>query len=122
MKIRFSLWYFIITIVLLIIEILIALYVRDAFIRPYFGDVLVVMLIYYFLRSFFPVKVLPGAIGVLAFAFLVEVLQYFQLVKILGLEHSVFFRIILGTSFAWEDMICYVAGFALILLFERKHL
>lgn len=35
-------------------EVLIALYVRDRFIRPYVGDMLVVVLVYSFVRIFLP--------------------------------------------------------------------
>ncbi|MBX9449788.1 MAG: DUF2809 domain-containing protein [Taibaiella sp.] len=42
--------------------------------------------------------------------------------KILGLEHSNFFRIILGTSFAWEDMICYVAGFCFDICYSKGNI
>ena len=44
--------YGIATFILLIIEVLIALFVHDAFIRPYIGDVLVVIVIYTFVRIF----------------------------------------------------------------------
>ena len=37
---------------LFVVETLIALFVRDAFIRPYMGDVLVVILVYCFVRMF----------------------------------------------------------------------
>ncbi|MEM0980026.1 MAG: DUF2809 domain-containing protein, partial [Cyanobacteria bacterium P01_H01_bin.58] len=61
---------------------------NDAFIRPYVGDVLVVILIYAIVRAFFKAAILPTAIGVLLFAFVVEILQYFKIVEILGLESS----------------------------------
>ena len=38
--------YAIATVILLLIEVLIAVYVHDAFVRPYIGDVLVVVVIY----------------------------------------------------------------------------
>ncbi len=44
--------YFTLTVILLVVEILIAVYVHDRFIRPYFGDVLVVILVYCFLKTF----------------------------------------------------------------------
>ena len=37
--------YAIATVILLLIEVLIAIYVHDAFVRPYIGDVLVVVVI-----------------------------------------------------------------------------
>ena len=44
-----------------LIEVLIAIYVHDAFVRPYIGDVLVVVVIYTFIRIFVPerCKLLP---------------------------------------------------------------
>lgn len=97
--------------VLFAVEVLIALYIRDAFIRPYGGDVLVTWLICCALRAVWPQRYrLPIAGGVLAFAVLVEVGQYFGLVYLLGLGHIAFFRILIGTGFSWWDMACYAAG------------
>ncbi len=111
--------YFILTVLLFIIEVLIALYIHDRIIRPYVGDVLVVILIYCFMRSFFKLPVIPLAVGVLLFAFLVETLQYFKIVEVLGLQGSAFFRTIIGTDFAWMDMLTYVIGIAIVLIVEK---
>lgn len=115
---RFHKTYFILTITLFITEVLITLYVHDSFIRPYFGDVLVVILIYCFVKSFLKVPVLPLAISVLLFAFTIETLQYFDIVKKLGLEHSKLANVVIGNSFAWADMWCYVAGITATLTAE----
>ena len=97
--------------IILIAEVLIALYVRDAFIRPYGGDILVTLLICCVLRVVWPQRYrLPIAGGVLVFAILVEVGQYFGLVYLLGLGHIAFFRILIGTGFSWWDMLCYAVG------------
>ena len=66
---------FILFMIFLVIEVLIALYVHDDFVRPYLGDVLVVVVLYFFARIWIPEKYrwLPGAIFVFAAA--VEVLQ-----------------------------------------------
>ena len=40
--------------ILLMIEVVIAIYVHDDFIRPYIGDVLVVAVVYCFVRIFVP--------------------------------------------------------------------
>ena len=97
--------------IILIAEVLIALSVRDAFIRPYGGDILVTLLICCVLRVVWPQRYrLPIAGGVLVFAILVEVGQYFGLVYLLGLGHVEFFRIIIGTGFSWWDMLCYAVG------------
>jgi hypothetical protein len=111
--------YFLIFCFLLITETLIALYVHDNFIRPYIGDLLVVILIYCFLRSIFNIKVWTAAISTLLFSFVVETLQYFQIVNRLGLQHSKFARIVVGTSFAWNDILAYIAGIGIVLIFEK---
>lgn len=115
---KFNKVYFGLTILLLGIEIIIALYVHDAIIRPYIGDLLVVILIYTFIRSILNTPVLPTVIGVLLFAYLVEFLQYCQLINILGLQDSKTASIIIGVSFEWIDMLAYTAGAALILVGE----
>ena len=111
--------YFILALLLFFIEVLIALYVHDKIIRPYIGDVLVVILIYCFVKSFLKLPVLPVATGVLMFAFMVETLQYFKIVEVLGLQHIKLARIVIGTSFAWMDMLTYIAGIAIVLIAER---
>lgn len=114
--------YFLGFLILLVVEVLIALFLKDKFIRPYLGDVLVVMLLYCFIRSFLDLKPITAAAGVLIFAFLIEMLQYFNVVGILGLEENRIARTVLGSSFDWIDVLAYCVGAALILIFERKRL
>lgn len=78
---RFNRNYFGLAVFIFIVEVLIALFVHDNFIRPYIGDVLVVILIYCFLKSFLSLSVLPLATFVLTFSFTIELLQYFQIVE-----------------------------------------
>jgi len=100
-------------------EVLIALYVHDSIIRPYIGDVLAVILIYCFIKSFLKTKVLPTAIFVLFVAFGIEMLQYCNIVEILGLEDFKIARVVLGTSFEWVDMLTYVIGIIIVLAAEK---
>lgn len=106
--------YIVLTIILLTIEVLIALFIHDNFVRPYIGDVLVVMVIYSFIRIFVPerVRMLPSYI--LCFAVLVEVLQYFRVVELLGLQDNRFFSVLIGSVFDMKDIICYAIGCILI--------
>lgn len=117
--ITFNKHYFILTILLFIIEILIALYIHDTIIRPYIGDVLVVILIYCFIKSFLKLPVLPVAVFVLLFSFCTEFLQYLQIVEKLGLQNSTIAKTIIGTSFAWIDILCYIAGICIVLIAEK---
>lgn len=107
---RFHKVYFILTILLFLIEVFIALYVRDAIIRPYGGDFLVVILIYFFIRSFWNISPLKAIVGVLLFSYLIEILQYFKLVNLLGLQGNRMAEIIIGTGFSWWDMLAYTLG------------
>lgn len=104
--------------VILCIEVFIALYVRDSFVRPYMGDALVVMLVYSFVRIFIPTGVRQLPFYVFLFACFVEVMQYFQLVETLGVTNHAL-RIILGSTFDWKDIASYGAGCIFIILLER---
>jgi hypothetical protein len=115
----FNKTYFIITVALFLIEVFIALYVRDRFVRPYLGDFLVVILIYAFLKSFLNIRPITAAIIVLIFSFTIEFLQYFKLVEILGLQDSELARVILGTSYHWLDLVAYFLGILAVVLVER---
>lgn len=53
-KTRRRIHYAIAFLILLTIEVLIALFVHDVFIRPYFGDVLVVIVLYMAVRIVIP--------------------------------------------------------------------
>lgn len=116
---QFNIRYFIFFVLLFIIEVLIALYVRNSIVRAYIGDVLVVILIYCFAKSFFNSPAFITAVCVLIFSYLVEMLQYFKIVEILELQHSKLARIIIGTSFSWLDILSYTIGIAIVLGCER---
>ncbi len=116
---KFTLRYFTLTIILLAVEICIALFVHDAIIRPYIGDVLVVILIYCFVKSFFNTPVVLTAIAVLVFAFMAEASQYFDLINLLGLQHSALARVILGSSFSWMDLVTYTIGSMIVFIAEK---
>ena len=111
--------YFAITILLFVMEIAIALYVHDNFIRPYFGDFLVVILLSCFLKSFVKVSVWVAAALVLLFSFAIESVQYLNLVEKLGLQHSKIAKVVLGNSFAWMDLLAYTLGILAVIIMEK---
>ena len=119
MKLRFSLRYFLLTILLFAAEVFIGLYMHDAIIRPYGGDFLVVILIYCFIKSFLDTPVLATSMAVLFFAYAVEVSQYFHLVNVLGLGASPLAKALLGTSFSFTDLLMYTLGILTVLAAER---
>ncbi len=111
--------YFTFFILVFTIETLIALYVQDNFVRPYLGDVLVVILIYCFVKSFVKLPVVTAAIAVLIFAFTIEYLQFLNIVEKLGLEKSKIARTVIGTSFSWMDILMYVVGIVIVIAVEK---
>jgi len=102
--------YMIAFILLMLIEVFIAIYVHDTFIRPYVGDALVVIVLYLAVRIAIldKYKLLP--LWIFIFAAFVEGLQYFYLVQVLGVEDNTFLRILLGSTFDLKDIACYGAG------------
>lgn len=118
MRFRFSFRYFLLAVLIFVMEVLIALYVRDGFVRPYVGDFLVVMLLYCGVRAFVEAPALTVALGVLGFAYGVETLQYFQVVKRLGWEHSRLANVVIGNYFSWSDMAAYTLGIACTVALE----
>lgn len=116
---RFNLKYFLITIFVFIIEVLIATTFKNfVFLRSYFGDVLVVVLIYTFIQSFFEVDKIKTIIGVLIFSFAIEFLQYFHFAEVLGFKENKLAMIVLGNSFSWIDILCYAIGCLAIYVVE----
>ena len=101
------------------LEVFIALYVHDDIIRPHIGDLLVVIMIYCFVKALFNWSVSATALATLLFAYLVEFLQYLKIVNVLGLQRSTLAKVVIGTYFSWIDILCYTAGIIIVLLAEK---
>ncbi|MBW4507106.1 MAG: DUF2809 domain-containing protein [Scytonematopsis contorta HA4267-MV1] len=112
--------YFYLTILLFLIEVCIAVFVNDNFIRPFIGDVLVVILIYCFVRAFWNINSSIVALSVFAFSCTIEVLQYFNFVNHLGLQKNKILAVALGSTFDWKDIIAYAIGMVTILWLENR--
>lgn len=96
---------------LVAVEVVIAITQHDNFIRYYGGDVIVMWALYCLVQA-----VLGGEnnhyavnIGLLVFAFAVEFIQKWGFVDRFGIENH-FLRVLVGTSFAVEDLLSYLAG------------
>lgn len=91
------------------IEVVIATQLNHAFfIRAYFGDFLVVILVYCAIAACFQIEPQRLALGVFIFACSIELAQLFKLADLLKLTGTA--RIILGTSFSWVDILMYALG------------
>jgi hypothetical protein len=118
MKIGFNVKYFGAFIIFLALVIFIAAFVTNAFIRFHLGDVIIVILIYCFIKSFVRNEIKLLWLYIFIFATLVEIGQFFNLVDLLGLSENRLARIIIGTTFDIWDIVCYFVGCAAIWIFE----
>ena len=105
---RFS--YFLIFCSLMAVEVCIALFVHDSFIRPYVGDMLVTLLLCCMARVVISDQVRLLPLYVFLFAACVEIGQYFDVVALLGVEDNRLISIALGRTFSWLDLVCYAIG------------
>ncbi len=119
MKLKFNITYAIIALIIFIIEVLIALFLKGGFIRHTFGDYLVVVLIYCALKAIFHIKTLYAVIAVWIFAFAVEFLQLTNILHYFGLEHNTVAKIVFGTTFHVSDLIAYSLGCISIFIVEH---
>lgn len=117
--VRFHPKYFLIASALLLLEIGIALFAHDKIIRPYAGDFLATIFLYYLAKSFISASNGKIAVAVLLVSYLIEFLQYAHLLTHLGLHHYRLARIIFGSSFEWTDMLAYTLGMLAVILCER---
>jgi Protein of unknown function (DUF2809) len=113
---RFDRRSFILFSIIFVIEVIIALFFRDPWIRPLLGDVLVVMAIAYFIHAFFAIRLQKIAIGTLIFAYFIELLQFLKIVDILGWRDSQLARLTIGTTFDWRDLVAYTIGVAIVII------
>ena len=110
--------YIILTILLILVEVLIALFVHDRIVRPYGGDIIVVIVVYCFVRIFIPEKCRWLPLGVFVFACGIELLQKMNLVELLGVADNPFLRTLFGSVFDIKDVLCYLAGCILLGVLE----
>lgn len=109
--------FIVIAVLLIMAEFYIGIYVNDRIIRPYGGDVIIVIILYAIIRATYPEKKVPAALFVFVFATAYEFTQLIPLADLLGISKEVV-RIIMGVSFSWVDIGCYAIGCALCLGYD----
>lgn len=120
MKLQFSLKYLLLTVLIFLVEVLIATVLKDIFfVRAYLGDVIVVMLLYTFVKSFVSVNNQKLILGILVFSCLIEFAQYFNIAEKLGFRPGSLMYIVIGNSFSWIDILCYAAGCFILYLWVK---
>ena len=120
MKLHFNKTYFTGFVILFITEALIATFLKTGFIRHTFGDFLIVILLYCFIKSFLIIKPIHAALCVLIISFIIEFLQLGNLLEHLNLQKSTIAKIVLGSTFQISDLVAYTLGVIAVLLIELK--
>ncbi|MGI2908675.1 DUF2809 domain-containing protein [Tolypothrix sp. VBCCA 56010] len=110
------------TLILFLIEICIAIFLNDSFIRPFMGDILVVILISCFVRAFLNIHSSIIALSVLAFSCIIENFQYFHFVNKLGLQNNKILAVALGSIFDWKDIIAYTISIIILFKYNIQHI
>lgn len=111
--------YALLALALFLVEVGIALFVQDRFVRPYLGDTIAVVLVYAGLRAFFCIGAIPAATTAFVIAVAIEFGQYFHILDLLGLADNRLARIVLGTGFELKDIAAYAAGALIVVAAEQ---
>lgn len=120
MKFKFNIKYFLATIFIFLVEVVIATVLNHQFfIRAYLGDVIVVVLLYTFVKSFFIIDNTKLILGIFAFSCLIEFAQFFNIAEKLGFKPGSLMYIVIGNSFSWIDILCYGAGCLMLYIFVK---
>lgn len=111
--------YLVISILLLIVEIIIAIFVNDQFIRPIFGDYLASILLFYMIATFSKLSENKIALITLLISYTIAILQYIHILELLHLDKIKILKIVLGNSFSWTDMLAYTLGILTVILIHN---
>jgi hypothetical protein len=93
------------------------------FIAIYGGDTLWATVVYLLFRIIFiqesSFRIFYYA---LTFAFLIEISQFYHASWIDTIRHTTFGALVLGNTFLWSDLVCYVAGITIGFLLDKIYL
>lgn len=101
--------YIIAAVILFFAEVIIGVYIKDDFIRPYGGDILITMLLCCIVRAVYPHKPKFLALYVFAVATMVETVQATPLPELIA-NGSKLLLTLMGSSFSYWDILCYAVG------------
>lgn len=120
MKFKISLKYLLLSLFLFLVEVLIAtIWKHIFFVRAYFGDVIVIFLLYTLVKSFLVVENKKLIEGLFVFSCIIEFAQYLHIATKLGFQPGSLMYIVIGNSFSWIDILCYAAGCVILLIINQ---
>jgi len=120
MKFTFDKIYFTGFTLLFVIEVIIAFFLKDGFVRHTVGDFLVVILLYCLFKSFLKTHTLNLAILTLGIAYLIEFLQLTAFLNYLGLKQNKWANLVFGNTFSIQDLVANTLGIVVVLFIEIR--
>ena len=111
--------YLLVALAIFLIEVAIAKgFIRGPYVRGSIGDILVIMLIYAFIRGTVGLKPLVAASVAFGLGVCAELLQYFHLAERLGLEPGGVAHTVIGNTATLADLVMYAIGSLLALALD----
>ncbi len=98
--------------------LIVILFSSNPFIRGFLGDAVIVMLLYSSAKSVRDFDSIWLCVGIIIFAYLIEISQYFKIITLLGFEENLFTRIIFGSVFDPLDLLAYTIGGIMIYILD----
>lgn len=111
--------YILTSLLLSTVEIIIAIFVKDKFIRPIFGDYLASILVFYLLATFIKLSLNKIAVISLLISYTIEGLQYIHILELIHLNKIKILNLLVGNSFSWMDMLAYTLGITTVILIHN---
>ncbi|MHB8064693.1 MAG: ribosomal maturation YjgA family protein [Ruminiclostridium sp.] len=99
---------------------IVKLFKDNQFIRGFIGDIIVISLIYFFIKILYDFNALKLTVFTLVIAFITEFIQLLKLTALLGIENSTLARLILGSVFDPYDLIAYTIGAFLVYIIDTR--
>lgn len=84
------------------------------------GDIIVILLLYFFIKSLYNFHPLKLTISIFFLACTIEFFQYLTLINILGLEKNFLAQLILGSVFDSADLLAYGIGAVTVYMIDVK--
>ena len=94
----------------LICLIIVKVFRYSGFIRGFLGDVFFMGLMFYSLKAIYDFNKEKLLLNLLFLAYIVEISQYFKILKYFNLSNNAFLKLLFGATFDVMDLVAYTIG------------
>ena len=112
-------WYFILFLAMFAAEAaILKFFEKNLFIRGFIGDVLAVIFLYALIMSVVKIKKTYVIVFSYLTGIILEIGQYYNFAKIIGMENNKVFTVLFGSCFDWIDIFAYSIGSLMLIIIE----